>query len=146
MLTFCVISADSRGLLNRLGISDEHSEHRWVMFNQDVQTPKGLQEVKEWLTELKPAYVLVELKAFNENSCENEQSLSSFLEERTIPTQFLLPEKLNWHNVKALAASAQLHIHELTLDRLRGKELLDSIQGFIKVYHNPPAQRSYLAY
>ncbi len=146
MEIYCVISPDSRGLLEKLDLADDDKNHRWVMFDCDIQTPRGLQNVKEWLLDLRPTYVLIDLKSFSQKDCANEQELSRFLEERTIPTQFLLPEQLNWHNIKVLAASAQLHIHELTLDRLRGKELLDSIQGFIKVYHYPPAQRSYLAY
>lgn len=143
MSVYCVISLDSRRLLNRLEISDAHSDYRWVMFDCDIQTQRGLQDVKEWLLEITPAYILISLKSFSERDCSNEQNLSKFLEEKNIPAQFLLPEQSDWHNVKAIAASAQLNIHELTLDRLKGQELLNSIRGFITVYHSPPVVRSY---
>lgn len=140
MSVCCVIGKNPQNLLDRL--EGYTGGHNWVTYDCDIRTQKGLDDVVAWLTELKPAYVLVNLSQFDKNDCTNEKRLSWFFEGHDIPAQFYLPEELGIHNVMAIVMSAETGIKDLWSCPLRGVELFQMINGYMKVAREPILART----
>jgi hypothetical protein len=96
----------------------------------------------EWINEWNPAYVLVGLNDFDDENCVNEQQLSWFLESKSIPAHFHLPERLGIHNVTAMALSAKTGIKDLWSCPLGGEKFWNHIQNFVAAHSWPKINRS----
>ena len=128
----CVISSDSRSLLERL--EGNTGGFHWIMFDCNIATEAGLNKAIDWLTEISNSvtYVLVGLTQFDQNNYEKERRLSDFLQSKKIPAQFLLHELLGIHYLQAIDLSAKTGIVDLWSCSLTGLDMLQHIVSYIQ--------------
>lgn len=87
-----VASPSPENFLSRLNGHLPKNEFSIRVLFCDVAIDQNPQQILNWVDSINLDYVIIELTSFDEDNCQAEQEISSYLQKRSIPADFILPK------------------------------------------------------